>query len=335
MYLTTQIKNKTPMKKLPFFFLIAMITFMFSCVSQKKYQELEDSKNYFQDEYTNLKAVKDEKNKLEADKKYADSQLRQTMQEMEQLTVQLDRLKMENENFSKRYNELLEQNKSILNASSTEKQTLEDQLGDQSSLLDQKQQELDALEYTLNQREQNVQNLQYNIEAREARINELEASLNAKDAQMQQLRANINNALRGFTASDLTVTERNGKIYVSLSQDLLFSTGSDAINFKGKNAIQQLAGALQNTGDVGIMVEGHTDNAGNANYNWDLSVKRATSVVKVLVQGGVNPERITAAGRAFYAPIAPNDTDINKAKNRRTDIILSPKLDGLYDLLKN
>jgi chemotaxis protein MotB len=323
------------MKKLPFFFLIAMITFMFSCVSQKKYQELEDSKNYFQDEYTNLKAVKDEKNKLEADKKYADSQLRQTMQEMEQLTVQLDRLKMENENFSKRYNELLEQNKSILNASSTEKQTLEDQLGDQSSLLDQKQQELDALEYTLNQREQNVQNLQYNIEAREARINELEASLNAKDAQMQQLRANINNALRGFTASDLTVTERNGKIYVSLSQDLLFSTGSDAINFKGKNAIQQLAGALQNTGDVGIMVEGHTDNAGNANYNWDLSVKRATSVVKVLVQGGVNPERITAAGRAFYAPIAPNDTDINKAKNRRTDIILSPKLDGLYDLLKN
>lgn len=323
------------MKKLPFFLLVATIALLSSCVSQKKYQELEDSKNYFQDEYTNLKAIKDEKIKLETDKKYADSQLRQTMQEMEQLTVQIDRLKMENENFSTRYNELLEQNKSILNASSSEKLTLEEQLGDQSSLLDQKQRELDALEYTLNQREQNVQNLQSNIEAREARINELEASLNAKDAQMQQLRANINNALRGFTASDLTVTERNGKIYVSLSQDLLFSTGSDAINFKGKNAIQQLAGALQNTGDVGIMVEGHTDNDGDANYNWDLSVKRATSVVKVLVQGGVNPERITAAGRAFYAPIVPNDSDFNKAKNRRTDIILSPKLDGLYDLLKN
>ncbi|MFT4761685.1 MAG: chemotaxis protein MotB [Paraglaciecola sp.] len=323
------------MKKLPILLLIAAVTLMSSCVSQKKYQELEDSKNYFQDEYTNLKAVKDEKTKLETEKKYADVQLRQTMQELEQLTVQLERLKMENANFSARYNELLEQNKSILNASSTEKQTLEEQLGDQSSLLDQKQRELDALEYTLNQREQNVHNLQENLEARETRINELEASLNAKDAQMQQLRANINNALRGFTASDLTVTERNGKIYVSLSQDLLFSTGSDAINFKGKNAIQQLAGALQNTGDIGIMVEGHTDNAGSANYNWDLSVKRATSVVKQLVVGGVNPDRITAAGRAFYAPITPNDTAFNKAKNRRTEIILSPKLDGLYDLLKN
>lgn len=323
------------MKKLPILLLIAIIALTVSCVSQKKYQELEDSKNYFQDEYTNLKAVKDEKIKLETEKKYADAQLRQTMQEMEQMTVQLERLKMENANISDRYNELLEQNKSILNASSTEKQNLEEQLGDQSSLLDQKEQELRALEYTLNQRENNVQILQNGLEAREIRINELEAALNAKDAQMQQLRANINNALRGFTANDLTVTERNGKIYVSLSQDLLFQTGSDAIGFKGKNAIQQLAGALQNTGDVGIMVEGHTDNAGDANYNWDLSVKRATSVVKVLVQGGVNPERITAAGRAFYAPVVPNDSEYNKGLNRRTDIILSPKLDGLYDILKN
>jgi len=180
-----------------------------------------------------------------------------------------------------------------------------------------------------------VQILQNGLEAREARINELEAMLNAKDAQMQQIRANINNALRGFTANDLTVTERNGKIYVSLSQDLLFQTGSDAIGFKGKNAIQQLSKALQQTSDVGIMVEGHTDNTGDANYNWDLSVKRATSVVKELVKGGVAPARVTAAGRGFYAPMVPNDSEMNKAKNRRTDIILSPKLDSLYDLLKN
>ena len=296
---------------------------------------MEDSKNYFQDQVTNLKAVQEEKQRLETEKKYTDSQLRQAMQEMEQLRVQSERLKLEHSNLSDRYNELLEQNKSILNASSSEKLTLEEQLGNQSALLDQKQRELNALEYELNAREQNVQNLQSGLQAREARINELQAALNAKDAQMQQIRANINNALRGFTAADLTVTERNGKIYVSMSQDLLFQTGSDQIGFKGKNAINQLSNALQQTSDVGIMVEGHTDNAGDANYNWDLSVRRATSVVKELVKGGVNPERITAAGRAFYAPIVPNDSEANKARNRRTEIVLSPKLDSLYDLLKN
>jgi len=222
-----------------------------------------------------------------------------------------------------------------LNASSTEKEGLENQLALSGAELDRKQRELSAIEYTLQEREQNVGNLQADLQAREGRINELEAMVAAKDAQMQALRTNINEALRGFSAADLTVTERNGKIYVSLSQGLLFQSGSDQIGFKGKNAIKQLADALKGTSDVGITVEGHTDNAGSPNLNWDLSVKRATTIVKELVKGGVDPTRITASGRAFYVPIVPNDSEANKAQNRRTEIILSPKLELLYDILKN
>ena len=315
------------------FFILCLL--LGSCVSQKKYLELEESKNFFQDSYESLRAVKAEKEELEKEKRLADASLRQTMQELEQQSIELERLKIENADLTNRYNSLISQNKEILSISSSEKQNLEEALAEKQLLLNQKQQQLSALEYTLSQREANVNALQESLSEREGRINDLESLLAAKDAQMQALRDNINNALRGFTAADLTVTERNGKIYVSLSQDLLFQTGSDNINFKGKNAIRQLATALNQTSEVGILVEGHTDDTGDANFNWDLSVKRATAVVKELVIGGVEPSRVTAAGRAFYAPLVPNNSDANRALNRRTDIILSPKLDQLYDIIRN
>ena len=137
----------------------------------------------------------------------------------------------------------------------------------------------------------------------------------------------------GFTDSDLTISEKNGKIYVSLSQNLLFASGSDKIDWKGKKAIIQVAQVLNSNQDILVNVEGHTDSDGNPNSNWDLSVRRATAVVKVLTGQGVDAKRVTASGRAFYDPIAPNNSAANKAKNRRTEIILSPKLDLLYDII--
>ena len=151
---------------------------------------------------------------------------------------------------------------------------------------------------------------------------------------MEQLRLSLDNALRGIDATDLTREERNGKIYVSLSQKLLFKAGSDQVDPKGVQALEKLAKALGANPNIEIVVEGHTDNAGAVDYNWELSTRRATSVVKILAINGVAPDRLTAAGRGMHHPVVPNTTDANRAKNRRTEIILSPNLDKLYEMSK-
>src|SRR5699024_8631452 len=127
--------------------------------------------------------------------------------------------------------------------------------------------------------------------------------------------------------------QKNGKVYVSLSQNLLFATGSDRLDPKGVDAIKKLAEVLKNHEKIDIVVEGHTDDVGSVNRNWQLSTERALSVLKVLQDNQVNPDRLTASGRAFYAPVAPNDSDNNRALNRRTEIILSPDLSNLFKLV--
>lgn len=315
-----------------FAFSIALI--LPSCVSLKKYKELELLKNHFKDEHDNLLSIQEEKDKLEDEKRFTESQLRQTTQELEILTVRTERLEKETEHLQNEYDKLLRQNKSLLSNASIEKQGLEEALATNQDALDLQQRELEALEYTLSQREQRLSGINKDLKDREAKINELQSLLDDKDAQMAHLKSSLNEVLRGFSAADLSVSERDGKIYVSLSQNLLFKPGSDQIDFKGKNAIKQLADVLLEHPDMNINVEGHTDDSGNANFNWDLSVKRATSVVKILTAQGLDPKKITASGRGLYAPLVENDNPDNKAKNRRTEIILSPKLDALYEIIK-
>jgi chemotaxis protein MotB len=120
-----------------------------------------------------------------------------------------------------------------------------------------------------------------------------------------------------------------------MSQNLLFSSGSEDIDWRGKQALMQVAEALKTNTDFEVVVEGHTDSDGTAARNWDLSVLRATSIVKELTKYGVEPARIVAAGRGFYAPVAPNNTQQGKALNRRSEIILTPKLDDLYRIIQN
>jgi len=130
------------------------------------------------------------------------------------------------------------------------------------------------------------------------------------------------------------VSMRDGKVYVSLSEKLLFPSGSAAVEPKGKEAITKLAAVMSSNADIDMMVEGHTDNVpikrGRFDDNWDLSTARATSIVRILLGAGMDPERVTAAGRSEFVPIAPNDTPEGKQRNRRTEIILIPQLDELY-----
>lgn len=242
------------------------------------------------------------------------------------------------EDLQVRFDELLEQNKMLLNASSNDIQTLSESKAACQVDLDRKTREAERLKSALAACESRPipeapEPIIENCDEFRSQVTELNNLLREKDQALLSLRNKVNQALTNFSSSDLSVSERNGKIYVSLSQGLLFKPGSDQIDWKGKKAIQQLAGALNTSKDVNIMVEGHTDSSGSADKNWDLSVRRATSVVKVLTGAGVDPKRVIAAGRSLYLPIASNSTSNGKAQNRRTEIILTPNLDELYKLI--
>lgn len=175
---------------------------------------------------------------------------------------------------------------------------------------------------------------------REKKVEELETVLANKDKAVSDLKNRISNALLGFKESDLTVEVKNGKVYVSLAEQLLFGSGSITVDKKGVTALQQLAKALKDQADINITVEGHTDNVPISkksqymNDNWDLSVMRATSITRILTSAGLSPKQVTAAGRGEYVPLALNDTPEHKAKNRRTEIVVTPNLDELFKLLE-
>lgn len=185
-----------------------------------------------------------------------------------------------------------------------------------------------------------INKLSADLLKREARLKEVEEVLRKRDEATNALKEKLQKALLGFQASGLTVEIKNGKVYVSLSDKLLFSTGSIVIDDKGKQALQELAKVLNTQPEINIAVEGHTDNQkvgnlGQIKDNWDLSVLRATSVVRYLTElQSVTPERLTATGKGQFQPIELGNTAESRSKNRRIEIVLSPKLDELYNLIK-
>src|ERR1700743_3106074 len=184
-----------------------------------------------------------------------------------------------------------------------------------------------------------VSQLSADLQKREARLKEVEDILHKQDAASQALKDKLQQALLGFQQSGLTVEVKNGKVYVSLADKLLFPSGSIVINEQGKVALQQLAAVLNKEPDINIAVEGHTDdkkvvNLGQIKDNWDLSVLRSTSVCRYLTEvQKIDPQRLTATGKTQYQPVDPANTDDARAKSRRIEIVLTPKLDELYNLI--
>jgi len=185
-----------------------------------------------------------------------------------------------------------------------------------------------------------IRKLSDDLNKREARLKEVEDILRKRDEATNALKNKLQNALLGFQQNGLSVDIKNGKVYVSLTDKLLFSSGSIIIDEKGKLALQELAKVLKTQPEINISVEGHTDNQrvmnlGQVKDNWDLSVLRATSVVRFLTETEkIESNRITATGKGEYQPIeVGNDADI-RSRNRRIEIVLSPKLDELYNLIK-
>jgi chemotaxis protein MotB len=186
----------------------------------------------------------------------------------------------------------------------------------------------------------NLNKISEDLKKREQRLKEVEEILRKRDEATNQLKAKLQEALLGFTKNGLTVEIKNGKVYVSLTDKLLFPSGSIIIDEKGKQALTQLAAVLKQQPEINIAVEGHTDsqkinNLGQIKDNWDLSVLRSTSVVRFLTEEQkVESVRMTATGKGEFQPLGSNANAESRSKNRRIEIVLSPKLDELYDLIK-
>lgn len=205
----------------------------------------------------------------------------------------------------------------------------------------QQQEQLLSIQQNLESTRKLNDSLSNSLAEREKKVQELEQVLANKDQAVQDLRSKITNALLNFKENDITVRVKNGKVYVSLAEQLLFGSGSIEVDSKGVTALHQLAKAIKDQKDINILIEGHTDNVPISrktqymNDNWDLSVMRATSITRILTHAGVAPQQITAAGRGEFVPLAANDSPQNKQKNRRTEIIITPDLDELFRILES
>jgi len=170
-------------------------------------------------------------------------------------------------------------------------------------------------------------------------VNELQGILDSKESELRALRDRVMQALLGFADRGLTVYTRDGRVHISMAERLLFASGQWQVNAEGQRAIREVATILAQSPEISIMVEGHTDNIpmrgrGDIRDNLDLSVMRATAITRILLENrGITPSRVTSAGRGEWMPVAPNDTPENRARNRRSEIILTPNLDELMRLI--
>lgn len=193
---------------------------------------------------------------------------------------------------------------------------------------------------TLQAKSDELNNKELLLSEREKALKEMQLIIERQDSITNRLNGILRNALLGFNSDELSVEIKNGKVYVSMSDKLLFKSGSSAVEEKGKEAIKLLGEVLDKNPDIDILVEGHTDNVPikTSFYkdNWDLSVARATSIVRILTNDyKIAPQRMTASGKGEYFPKSDNETAEGRARNRRTEIILSPKLDEIMQLLKD
>ena len=315
------------MKK-PFIFAVLSSTLLLtSCVSSKVYKDLEARHAQLQEENRGLSQDLDQ---LQNTSSRELSKLEQRYQTVKE---ERDRLQQEYNTTSENY-ENLKASYDALEANSSS--ALAENSRRNRELLG----ELEKKEQVLAEEKARLEKLQQDLAARSKRVNELESVIAAKDAKMNALKNAISKALVNFEGKGLTVEQRNGKVYVSMENKLLFNSGSWAVNAEGKQAVQQLASVLAQNPDIAVLIEGHTDNvpyngSGQLTDNWDLSTKRATAIVHLLQENReIDPLNLTAAGRGEYAPVASNETAEGRAKNRRIEVILTPKLDEIEKLLQ-
>lgn len=314
------------MKKIFLSILILTISFT-SCVSKKVYEDLERKYNRLANSNSELI---DQNEKLVAERNQLQNDLKNIKNDIKNLNDRKATLENEYNAEREKLNKLIDSYNALESQSASE-------IGTQANKIKELLKDLEQKENQLALENERLIKLQTELNARSKTIQELEELIAAKEAKMNALKNAVSNALKGFEGKGLTVTTKNGKVYVSMENKLLFDSGSWAVGVQGVDAVEKLANVLVQNPDIEVLIEGHTDNVPYSGTtildNWDLSVKRATAIVRILQNKGVNPKQVTAAGRSEYLPIQSNTTNDGKAKNRRIEIILAPNLDKINQLL--
>ena len=334
------------MKKTFFFTLFMMFTLLFitSCVSGKKFRELQKTNTQNLIDLDDCKAanmtltMKGREQEIKVASLEKD--LEKAKQDLAQAEAERNKAADELASTSARYQELQNAQEDLIKGNMSETKKLLADLKTAQDNLRQKEDVLRQLEQSVDMKKIALDELNNELEKKNARMADLEKILETQKKIAGDLKNKVSEALLGFENNGLTVTNRNGKVYVSLEEKLLFKTASWEIDANGKIALKKLAGVLEKNPDIQVTIEGHTDNvpykpgSGQLRDNWDLSVKRATTVVRVLLEGSrIKPSRLTAAGRSEFQPIDSNTTPESRQKNRRTEIILTPDLTELYKLI--
>ncbi len=311
-----------------FFTAFFSVLFLSSCVSSKVHKELQSQYDSLESRNQKLSNdLRETRDKAEKDFSTLQEEYNRVKAERDQLQAALKSSEENLQSLTTSYDALAANSSSAIAENSKRNRELLAELEEKGKALRIEQERLEKL--------------QKDLAARSSRVDELESLIAAKDAKMNALKTAVSNALTNFEGKGLTVEQRDGKVYVSMENKLLFSSGSWAVNSEGKMAVQQLGKVLAQNPDIAVLIEGHTDNVpyggtGQLTDNWDLSTKRATSIVQILRENsGIDPSNLTAAGRGEFAPIASNETAEGKATNRRIEVILTPKLDEINELLKD
>jgi chemotaxis protein MotB len=250
------------------------------------------------------------------------------------------RLTLQNQLLTNDYSDLQQAQQALMKGSEEEIRRLMDELQVSQKDLQKRESDLNKLSADVTARREELDKIQHELDQRNSRLAELGQVLQEQQTMVGTLRKKVADALLGFENQGLTVTQKNGKVYVSLDEKLLFKSGSTVVDPKGVSALKKLADVLEQNPEINVMIEGHTDdvpvmNGSAYKDNWDLSALRATSIVRILLEGStINPQRLTTAGRSQYLPVDPAKTAEARQKNRRTEIVLSPKLDELYKILE-
>jgi chemotaxis protein MotB len=323
---------------------IVIVISSVSCVSAKKHSGLQETSKQFMNERDTFKAdnigLEMKNRELEAKLASLEKEIGSVKEDISKVEGERDRAVEDYNKLSGKYNELQNAQEDLIKGNVKETQRLLTELNAAQENLQKKEDLLRQLSQNLDSKKASLDELTFELEKRNARLAELEKVLDAQKRIVQDLKNKVSEALLGFENKGLTVTQKDGKVYISLEEKLLFKSASWDIDGNGRNALKKLASVLEKNPGIQVTIEGHTDNVpynpGNSQLkdNWDLSVKRATTVVRVLLEGSkIKPERLTASGRSEYLPIDNRNTADARQKNRRTEIVLTPDLTELYQLI--
>ena len=317
------------------FSFVAIVSFaLVACVPAKKYNDLLKKEQACTEELEKYKSSSNQYESVAKDMqtKYdvASKELAKIKQDTSVLGIKWRVLNRDYFKLQSEYESLEKSFDKLKNLSAKETAVLQ-------ADLEAKNKELQSKEDALIKLDNELKNKQKLLEERERRVNELEEAIRKKDQAVELLKAKVANALRGFENQGLTVVQKNGRIYVSLEAKLLFKPGSTVVEQEGRKALVELGKVLETEKELEIVVEGHTDTdkmtaASHPRNNWELSVLRATSVVDILLaNSAMNPMQIMAGGRGEFYPVDVND----KSKNRRIEVIISPNLNELFEIISN